>query len=167
MEIWIIGNITAKSGNINVGNGNELTAKTSSGNIKTGDILIGVLDASSGNITVGNIGEAKVSVASGNIKVEKTNRITAKTTSGGISINSIDSFCDLECKSGSVKIERCNLNENSSIHTTSGGVNIKETNDIYIDAKVSSGDIKVENNNRLSEIELKIETTSGGIKVNN
>lgn len=64
-------------------------------------------------------------------------------------------------------MEKCNLNENSSIHATSGGVKIKETNDIYIEAKANSGDVKVENNNRLSEIELKIETTSGEIKVNN
>ncbi len=99
--------------------------------------------------------------------MENTNKITAKATSGGININEINGFCDLNCKSGSIKIEKCNLNENSSIHATSGGVKIKETNDIYIDAKVSSGDIKVENNNRLSEIELKIETTSGGIRVNN
>ena len=126
-----------------------------------------MLNATSGNITVGNIENAKISVSSGNIKVEKTENITAKAKSGGISIKNIDGFCDLDCKSGYIKIEKCDLNENSSISTKSGGVKIKETNDIYIDAKTNSGDIKVENNNRLSEIELKIETTSGGIEVNN
>lgn len=37
---------------------------------------------------------------------------------------------------------------------------------MFIDTKTKSGGVSVDNNNRNSNVELKIETTSGGIKVN-
>lgn len=110
--------------------------------------------------------EAQISVTSGSIRVDKVERITAQTTSGGIIINKIDGFCNLSCKSGGIKVDRCFLNESSKMHTTSGGIIVKETNDIYIDAKTTSGGIKIDKNNRMAEVELKLEATSGGIKVN-
>lgn len=44
---------------------------------------------------------------------------------------------------------------------------IGETNDIYIDAKTDLGEVKVNRNNRYSEITLEIENDCGDIKVEN
>lgn len=124
------------------------------------------INITSGGVHIGEVEEADIKVTSGTIKVEKANRITAKATSGSIGVTEINGFCDLYCNSGTIKVEKCKLNENSSMRTTSGGVIVKETNAIFIDAHATSGGVKVNGSDRKSEIELKINTTSGGIKVN-
>ena len=103
----------------------------------------------------------------GGIKVGKANKISVKATSGGIYVGEVNGFCDLYCNSGTIKVDKCIINEDSSIRTTSGSVVVKETNNIYVDANATSGSIKVNNSDRKSDVELKISTTSGGIKVNN
>lgn len=98
--------------------------------------------------------------------MQNVNRIVAKASSGTIRINKINAFCELSSKSGSIRIEDCNLTENSSIQATSGGVNITKLNDVYVDAKATTGSVKVQNNDRKLDTELKIKTTSGSIRVN-
>lgn len=115
---------------------------------------------------IGEVEVADIQVTSGTIKAEKANKITARATSGGIAVNEINGYCDLYCNSGTIKVEKCYLSENSSIRTTSGGVVVKETNNIFIDAHATSGGVKVNESDRKSDVELKISTTSGGIKVN-
>ena len=126
----------------------------------------GKLEAASGNIKLGDIKNAQISTTSGAIAAQNVGRILVKASSGNIKINSISEFCKLTTTSGAIRIEDCNLTENSSIQATSGGVYILRLNDVYVDAKATSGSIKVEKNNRKSDIELKITTTSGSIKVN-
>lgn len=159
-------NIRATSGNIEMANGNDVTLKTTSGNITTGNIENGIIQLSSGNVRVGEIATADIKVTSGNIKVEKVNRIVGATTSGNITIGDINSFCNLSCSSGSVNINNCIIDENSTIRTTSGVVKISKIDNAYIDTKTSSGSVKVENNDRKSDIVLNIQTTSGSIRVN-
>lgn len=48
-----------------------------------------------------------------------------------------------------------------------GDVKIEEKNDIYVDAKVDLGDCKIGNNNRHSEITLKVDMSCGDIKIAN
>ena len=67
--------------------------------------------------------------------------------------------------SGSIEIDSLNITENSNINAKSGDVDIMSKNDIYIETETDSGDADVTNNNRMSEIVLKITTTSGSIKV--
>lgn len=126
----------------------------------------GKLEASSGNIKLGDIKNVQINTTSGVIVAQNVERISARATSGNIKINSISQFCELSTKSGAIRIEACNLTENSSIQATSGGVHIQRLNDVYVDAKAISGSVKIENNDRKSDIELKINTTSGSIKVN-
>lgn len=162
------GNLKTTSGNIRMGNSNEVTLKATSGNIMAEEIRNkGTIQTSSGKIEVKEIKQGEIESTSGKVKIEKANRITATTTSGSIHINQIDGYCNLSSNSGGVKIENLQINENSTIHTTSGNVNISKGENMYIETKTMSGNVKVENNNRKAEIELKIETASGSIKVNN
>ena len=66
-----------------------------------------------------------------------------------------------------IKIDKVQIAEDSYIKSDYGDVRIKETNDIYIDAKTDLGDVKINTNNRHSEITLKIEGDCGDIKVEN
>lgn len=124
------------------------------------------LEAKSGRIEVGNVDKVEMRATSGSIKAGEVGSITANVTSGSIKINRIKQACNLSSNSGSVRIEDCNLTQNSEITVKSGSVNIGTINDVFVNATAKSGSVKVRNdNNRKAEVELKIQTTSGSIKV--
>ena len=97
--------------------------------------------------------------------VESAKRLQAETSSGEIDINTIEEFCNLTTSSGGIDIESINVIENSFINAKSGSVDIKSKNDIYIETETKSGDVDVNNNNRMAQIVLKIITNSGSINV--
>lgn len=159
------GNFKSSSGDITVGNGNEITIQTSSGSIKAGDFNKLSAEASSGDVEVGKVGESTIKTSSGKMLVESAKRLQAEASSGEIDINTIEEYCNLITSSGSIEIDSLNITENSNINAKSGDVDIMSKNDIYIETETDSGDADVTNNNRMSEIVLKITTTSGSIKV--
>lgn len=159
------GNFKSSSGDITVGNGNEITIQTSSGSIKAGDFNKLSAEASSGDVEVGKVGESTIKTSSGKILIESAKRLQAEASSGEIDINTIEEYCNLVTSSGSIEIDSLNITENSNINAKSGDVDIRSKNDIYIETETGSGDADVTNNNRMSEIVLKITTTSGSIKV--
>jgi len=159
------GSMKTTSGSIHIGSGKELVAKSTSGKITTGTFDKAEVKTTSGGIDVGEIKEGKAESTSGRVRVQEADKLTAKTTSGGIAIQKINRFCNLSSTSGSIKVEECSLQENSSIRTKSGSVTVTKTNEFYADTNTNSGSVKVQSNNRKAEIELKIQTTSGSIRV--
>ena len=159
------GNFKTSSGDITVGNGNEITLQVSSGKIKAGNFNKLLAEASSGDIEVGNIGEGTIKTSSGKIIVNEVKRLEAEASSGNIDISKINEYCNLKTSSGNIDIENVNIIENSFISAKSGSVDINSKNDIYIETETNSGDADIKNNNRMAEIVLKITTTSGNIKV--
>lgn len=159
------GNFKSSSGDITVGSGNEITLQTSSGSIKTGNFNKLSAEASSGDVEVENIGEGTIKTSSGKILVSEARRFQAQASSGNIDINKISEFCNLTTSSGSIDIETLNIIENSSISAKSGDIDVNGKNDIYVETETKSGDVDIKNNNRMSEIVLKIKTTSGSIRV--
>ena len=136
------------------------------------DSLIDLKDVNikinSGDINLKNSINTTINTTSGDIKTNNVNEsIYAKTTSGDFQLGDITGKLTLNTTSGDIKINKLDLTSDSSIKVTSGDITIGKTNDIYIDAHAISGDIKVNTNNRKSDYELKINTTSGDIIVNN
>ena len=126
------------------------------------------INTTSGDITVGNTDKLEITTTSGDIKTGSVKEsIYAKATSGDFLLGDINGKLTLNTTSGDIKINKVNLTNDSTVKVTSGDVVIGETNDIYIDAHAVSGDVKVNTNNRKSDYELKINTTSGDIIVNN
>lgn len=159
------GKLKTTSGSIRIGSGEELIAISTSGKITAGNFKKAEVKTTSGGIDMGDIEEGKAESTSGKVRVQTAKRLTAKTTSGGIAVDKIDGFCDLSSTSGSIKVDECGLQENSSIRTKSGSVNLKKANEFYVDTKTNSGSVKVQSNNRKAELELQIKTTSGSIRV--
>lgn len=129
----------------------EVNIETKSGDINLKDTINTTINTTSGDIKTGSVKES----------------INAKATSGDFLLGDITGKLTLTTTSGDIKINSVNLTKDSSIKVISGDVVISKTNDIYIDAHAISGDIKVNTNNRKSDYELKINTTSGDIIVNN
>lgn len=105
--------------------------------------------------------------AAGDIKVENVNNIKAKNNYGDIKINNVLNHLDIQNNCGDIKIDNISLNENSTIESDYGDVKIKNTNQVYINAKTDLGDVKINNNYPKSDIELKIRNNCGDIKIDN
>ncbi len=159
------GKLKSSSGNISVANGNEVEIQASSGSIKAGNFNKITAEASSGKIEIGTIEEGTVKTSSGRITIEGAKKIQAEASSGKIDINTIEEYCHLTTSSGSIDVDSLNITENSYISAKSGSVSIKSKNDIYVEANSNSGGIDIKNNNRKSDIELKVTTTSGSINI--
>ncbi len=131
---------------------NEIAIKANYGDIKAIDLESASMsiDADCGDISLGKVKNALIKNDYGNVKIE-----------------SILNRAQIDLSCGDVKINSVNLAENSSIVNNFGDIKIGQTNEIYIDAKTSLGDLKIANNNRHSEITLKIENDCGDIKVGN
>lgn len=153
------------SGGIEIGNLKEGKLESTSGSIRCGNMEKGNVKTTSGSIHIGDTVELTAQSTSGKIGIQTAEKITAKTTSGSIAIEKIDGFCELTSTSGSIKVGECSLKENSEMSAKSGSVHLKKTNSFYTDAKTTSGSVKIENNDRKAETELKIKTTSGRIRV--
>ena len=121
----------------------------------------------SGDVNLKDTLDTVIKTTSGDVELGSTNKLSLNTKSGDVSISSVNSKITLETTSGDVNINNVLLDSDSSIKVISGDVTIGKTNNIYIDAHAISGDIKVNTNNRRSDYELKINTTSGDIIVNN
>lgn len=146
----------------------NVNIETKSGDVNLKNSIDTTINTTSGDITVGNTDKLEITTTSGDIKTGSVKEsIYAKATSGDFLLGDINGKLTLNTTSGDIKINKVNLTNDSTVKVTSGDVVIGETNDIYIDAHVVSGDVKVNTNNRKSDYELKINTTSGDIIVNN
>ena len=120
------GDLKSSSGDISIGDGNEITLNTSSGKIKTGNVNMLNAKASSGDIDTGTIEEGKVETSSGKITIEGAKRLQAQCSSGEMNITHIENYCELSTSSGDIEIQSLNIAENSTISTRSGNVDIRK-----------------------------------------
>lgn len=125
--------------------------------LKSGD-LRSLIDLSGNNMAI--------STMSGDIDLTMIGDVSMATMSGDIEIDKIAGSVAISTMSGDVKIDEFNITSSSAISTMSGDVKIKKLSDCYVDTSTKSGDVKVSNNNRKSDIVLKIETSSGDISIN-
>lgn len=147
----------------------DLLINTTSGDIKS-DIDFNKVNiiSTSGDIEFNKIKEASIKVISGDIIIEELNSLTIESTSGDVEINKINEQLSINTTSGDINIKELSLTKDSNIKVTSGDILIySKSNDIYYNAKATSGDIKITNNNRHANTELTINAKSGDITVNN
>ena len=139
------------------GTSSDITVKSNMENIK--------INVTSGDIKLKDANDVEIKVTSGDIIVGEVSNLLTSSTSGDVEVNKVTEKVNVETTSGDIKIDELSLTKNSKIKATSGDVIIDKVNDIYIEGKARSGDVDINKNNRHSDIELRIETTSGDIEV--
>ena len=142
-------NIVLTTGDIKIEKGNELNSTSTTGDIE-----------------IENINKMVTNTTTGDIKVSNVDSIEAKTTTGDIKIDNVNNSLTLSTTTGDVKIEKAAIKVNSSINTGTGDVKIESINGCYVEGSTKVGDTKINNSDRKSDIELKITTKVGDIKVN-
>ena len=103
----------------------------------------------------------------GDVKIGAIENATIKCDYGNIEIKEIVNKCDIKANCGNIKIDTISIKENSTIKADLGNVDIKKSNDIYIDANVDLGKTNINQNNRNSNITLKINCDCGNITIDN
>lgn len=126
-----------------------------------------VNDAGNVKIEADEISTLDVDMDAGNFNAKTIKTANVKTDAGNIKIENISNKCDLNTDAGNITIDSIDIKENSTIKTDVGNVKIGRTNEIYIDTKTDVGKVTINNNERKSEITLKITTDVGNIKVKN
>lgn len=146
---------------------NKIEVSSTTGDISSEDLESADFDihVTTGDVKFGKTNNAKVKCTTGDINIGLVNDLVIDVTTGDIEIGSINRHLDINTTTGDIRIDSINITENSSISTTTGDVRISKKNDIYVDADAKTGDVKVSDNNRHSENELKIRTKTGDIKV--
>lgn len=154
----------------------EYTKKTFSFNSYINDIIVYIpkeyskeidIDSKYGDCKICDLENATITIdqACGDVELGKVKNITVTNNLGDVKIGNVLNKCNIESNCGDVKINNAEINEDSFIELDLGDVKIANINDVFVDAKTSLGDTKVDSNNRHSEITLKIKNSCGDIKV--
>lgn len=163
-------NIENNYGDVNIGNFDNLIldAKLDAGDIKVDSLKSGKIKNSYGDIKIlGYSKELEIDQDCGDVEVSEVDRIKLENNYGDIDIGKVNEYLQIKEDCGDVKIDSLNLKENSSIHNSYGDIKIGSTNEIYINAKTSLGDTKINNNYQKSDVTLTIDNSCGDIRVNN
>ena len=112
-------------------------------------------------------GEIIIDNAYGDITIDTSYNLKIDNDYGNITIDSANNYFDIKTGFGDIEIETLNITKSSQVATSYGDIEIGKTNDINITAKTDLGDTYVKNNNSKSDINLKLNTSFGDIKVNN
>ena len=124
------------------------------------------VDSKVGDIKVKGIKKAKVNSTTGDVKITNVEDLTVKAKTGDIKVEKVTKVVKIDSATGDVKIQNANITENSSIKSKIGDIKINNINDgVYVDAHTNIGDEKIKHNDRKAEIELKIDSEIGDIKV--
>ena len=163
-------NIENNYGDVNIGNFDNLIldAKLDAGDIKVDSLKSGKIKNSYGDIKIlGYSKELEIDQDCGDVEVSEVDRIKLENNYGDINIGKVNEYLQIKEDCGDVKIDSLNLKENSSIHNSYGDIKIGSTNEIYINAKTSLGDTKINNNYQKSDVTLTIDNSCGDIRINN
>jgi len=127
------------------------------------------LNTSYGDVEIIDLENVTINIDSdcGNVKLGKIKNVLIDSNYGDVDIENILNKVSIKSDCGNVKIASLTIMEASSIESNFGNIKIGKTNDIFIDAKTDLGNVKITNNNRYSDITLKLLNVCGDIKVEN
>ncbi len=145
-----------------------IDASMSAGDIVTDSLNIAKIMNKYGDITInGYVKKISVEEKCGDVLINNADNIEVVNNFGDIRINKVNKYLDVKDDCGDIKIDILNITENSNIENDFGDVEIGSTNEIFISAKTSLGDTKINNNYNKSDVTLKISNSLGDIRVKN
>ncbi len=159
-------NLITVSGNIDIliDINNNVNLKTTSGDIKTKNLINAKIYTTSGDINILKSDNIEANTVSGSIEIKEGKNIKAKSTSGDININHATKFIDIKSTSGDIELDNFTIGKNSKIESVSGEVTINLLNEAFVDAETRSGDKNIKTM-RNGKFNLFIKTISGDITV--
>lgn len=147
----------------------KITIANNYGDVKIGNFKEATLNISedSGDIEIDSAYSVTAKLDAGDIEISRVNYVDIKNSYGDIEIDYVLNYMNVENNCGDVEIDNINIDKFSMIKSDLGDVKLGNTNDVFIDAKTGLGNVHINNNNRMSDVILKIKNDCGDIKVNN
>ena len=146
----------------------QVTTKNSVGDIKVENFKnldfnckLGV-----GDLRIDTVNNSNITLDVGDLRINNVNVINADVKTGDVRIENINESLNIKTKTGDIRLKNVNILSDSYIDLAIGDVRINNINNVYVDASNKVGDIKVNNNSRMSEHVLTIKANIGEIKVN-
>lgn len=161
--------ITSNYGDVTIESFEKIDLKIAldAGDLKIDTINLGNIKLSYGDLELKKASELNIKMDAGDIEIGEVNNIEVKNNYGDINIDKINNYFNIKEDCGDVKINSVNIEKDSFIENSLGDIKINTTNKIYIDAKTSLGEVKINNNYKDSDITLKIDNSCGDIVVKN
>lgn len=163
-------NINSNYGDIKIEQFDNATidASMSAGDIVTDSLNVAKIMNKYGDITInGYVKKISVEEKCGDVLINNADNIEVVNNFGDIKINKVNKYLDVKDDCGDIKIGILNITEDSNIENDFGDIEIGSTNEIFINAKTSLGDTKINNNYNKSDVTLKINNSLGDIRVKN
>lgn len=120
-----------------------------------------------GNIDILAAKKVNIKEDCGDVKIGEVEDATIKNNFGDIKIDLVTNYVNLKNSCGDIKINEAKIEKDSFIEDNMGSIKIYSLNEVYVDAKTSLGDIKMNTNYRTADVTLKIDNDCGDIKVEN
>lgn len=161
--------ITSKYGDVETDEFTDLTlyANQQYGNFLSKGIDFIKINNKSGNVELMNATKARISSRIKNIKIGSVDDLEIENKYGDIKIDNIGTYLKINNESGNIDINNIILEKDSYIETKYGNININNVRNTYISAKSDHGKVVVENNDKKSDLLLKVHNKSGDININN
>ncbi|MBE6160820.1 MAG: DUF4097 domain-containing protein [Firmicutes bacterium] len=102
----------------------------------------------------------------GNVNVKDINITKIKSDVGNVNVNNITGYFDIDVDTGDITIDYANIDRDSKINVDVGEITVNNIDDINIDAKTDVGEKNIKNNNKNSDITLKVRNDVGDININ-
>ena len=147
---------------------NNITINNTTGDIKVESFEFANINVESttGDTNIDSVNSLNYKNSTGDLDINVINDLIVDSKTGDIDVNNINKKLNIKTKTGDIKIDTINLNEDSYIDSNVGDININNANNIYIETESRVGDAKVNNRDRFSQITLHIKTDVGDIRVN-
>lgn len=137
------------------------------GDIEVAEVKHANLKNDYGDISLKKAESASIKQSCGDVYIGTIQEIDVKNSYGDITIENVLKSLNVEDNCGDIKINHITLEKSSTIKNDLGDIEIGSTNEIYLDAKTSLGDVDIRNNYRKSEITLTIRNNCGDIEIDN
>ena len=124
------------------------------------------INSNAGDIEIAAAKAIMIATSAGDIDIREAEEISIESNAGDIKIDKCTNKLHISTDAGDIRINELQLSQDSDIKANAGDISINHAENIYVDATTDFGDVKVQSNDRHSEIELKIKTNAGDIKVN-
>lgn len=120
-----------------------------------------------GDINIGKATNINIKADCGDVDIGEANYLNVSNKYGDVTIDKVNNYVNIIDNCGDIEIDNLNITKNSKIEDNYGDIEIGNTNEIYIDAKTSLGDVDINKNYRKSDVVLDIKNDCGDIEVDN